>query len=426
MTSISSTETSSTDRVVPVTRYNWLDKTARAAVLANIAKLPEGRLTITDALGSQTFTGSKPCELSASVHVTHPRFYRRAVTAGSLGIAQSFIDGEWTCDDLTSFFRIFVRGTEQADQMERGLSRMGRSIGRIFHKLRKNTRLGSKKNIHEHYDLGNEFFALFLDETMSYSCAFFDRPEMTLQEASISKLDRVCKKLDLKPTDHLIEIGTGWGGLSIHAARNYGCRVTTTTISQQQYDEATRRIAAAGLTDKITVLLEDYRDLKGQYDKLVSIEMIEAVGHEFLPTYFAKCSQLIKPDGVALIQAITMPDHRYAQYLQATDFIQRFVFPGSCVPSVTAISDAFAKASDFRLVHLEEIGTHYVATLQEWRKRFSSNIEHVKKLGYPDRFLRMWDYYLCYCEAGFAERYVGDVQILLSRPAWRGSPQIGF
>ena len=402
-------------------QFNWLSKAARALVFEKVSSLPSGSLTFVDILGTKTF--SKSNSLSATVIVHHPRFYRRAMTGGSMGIAASYLDGDWTCDDLSSFFRIFLRGLEQADKMDTGVRKIRRGILSFRHLLRRNTRNGSKKNIRDHYDLGNEFFKLFLDETMSYSCAVFDKPGMSLLDASIAKLEKVCRKLALKPHDHLLEIGTGWGGLAIHAAKNFGCKVTTTTISKEQYDMARSRIAAAGLSDRVDVLLQDYRDLSGQYDKLVSIEMIEAVGHEFLPTYFDRCAQLLKPEGLGLMQAITMPDHRYDRYLRNTDFIQQYIFPGSCVPSLAAIENAVAKGSDFTIVDREEIGSHYATTLQHWRQRFFASIEQVKQQGYSQRFIRMWDYYLCYCNAGFLENYTGVSQLLLAKPKWNRSEQ---
>ncbi len=395
--------------------FGLIDRAARSAVLMKLRSLPEGAITVCDGVGEETITGRQGGNLSARIHINRPRFYRRAMTGGSLAAAATYLDGDWDCDDLTSFFRIFVRGTEEADRIDRGLSRVGGMLAKTYHAFRRNTKSGSRRNIADHYDLGNDLFELFLDPTMSYSCAVFDRPGMTLQEASIAKLDRVGRKLQLTADDHLLEIGTGWGGLAIHLAGQYGCRVTTTTISKEQHDLAKKRIADAGLSDRITVLLEDYRDLKGQYDKLVSIEMIEAVGHEFLPTYFGQCASLLKPGGSALIQAITMPDHRYEQYRRQTDFIQRYVFPGSCVPSMAAMSAAMRQSSDFALIDREEIGPHYATTLRTWRQNFFERVDQVRALGYPERFVRLWNYYLCYCEAGFEERYIGTSQLLLKR-----------
>ena len=290
-----------------------------------------------------------------------------------------------------------------------------------FHDRRRNSRSGSRQNIADHYDLGNDLFALFLDQGMNYSSAFFSSEEDSLDTAGINKLDRICRKLDLRPSYHVLEVGCGWGGFAIHAATHFGCRVTGLTISQEQYDFATARVAEAGLLDRIDIILCDYRDHEGTYDRVVSIEMIEAVGHEFLGDYFQKIQSFLTPAGAALIQAIAMPDQRYAQYLKGCDFIQRYIFPGSCVPSLGAMTDAVRRRTDLKVVDLEDIAPHYARTLRLWRRRFNDRMSEVLDLGYPERFVRLWNYYFAYCEAGFAERYLADFQILLSRPLWRGS-----
>ena len=275
------------------------------------------------------------------------------------------------------------------------------------------------KNILAHYDLGNDFYALFLDETMTYSCGIFEREDSTLKEASEAKYDRICRKLMLTTGDQVLEIGTGWGGFAVHAAGNYGVHVTTATISDEQHQFAQNRIKAAGLEDRITLLKSDYRDLSGKFDKLVSIEMIEAVGHHFYATFFRTCSRLLKDDGMMALQAITIGDQIFDRHRRSVDFIKRYIFPGSCIPSITAISNAIARATDLRLVHLEDITPHYARTLSEWRRRFFANLDKVREMGYSDTFIRMWEYYLCYCEGGFAERYIGDVQMLFTKPLYR-------
>jgi cyclopropane-fatty-acyl-phospholipid synthase len=281
--------------------------------------------------------------------------------------------------------------------------------------LHRNTRAGSRRNISAHYDLGNEFFRLFLDETLMYSCALFERPEMTLAQASTAKLDAICHKLALGPQDHVLEIGTGWGGFALHAAGRYGCRVTTTTISRSQHALACERVRAAGLEDRVNVILEDYRDLKGNYDKLVSIEMIEAIGHQYFGEFFRRCEQRLVPGGQMLLQSITIADRHYARARDEVDFIKRYIFPGCCIPAVSALAQAMADASDLRIVHLEDIGPHYATTLARWRDNFLANLDQVRGLGYPESFCRMWEFYLSYCEGGFAERALGDVQMLLTR-----------
>jgi len=296
---------------------------------------------------------------------------------------------------------------------------------RAWHRLRDNTRHGSRQNIAAHYDLGNDFYATFLDRSMMYSAALFERPDATLQEAQTAKLERLCRKLDLKPSDHLLEIGTGWGGLALHAAREHGCRVTTTTISREQYDMSRRRVREAGLEQRIDVIFEDYRDLRGTYDKLVSVEMIEAVGHRWYDKFFGKCSELLKPDGLMALQAIVIDDRHYDEALKSVDFIQRHVFPGSTIPSVGAITSCAARVTDMHLVHHEDLTPHYARTLELWRERFFANMDRVRALGFDERFTRLWEYYLCYCEGGFSERQIGSVQMLYAKPMNRREPVLG-
>jgi cyclopropane-fatty-acyl-phospholipid synthase len=315
--------------------------------------------------------------------------------------------------------RLFVRNRELMDGMDSRWSLVSRPFLRLFHAANRNTRTGSARNIAAHYDLGNAFYELMLDDTMAYSCGIWTHPGATLHEAQLAKFDAVCGKLALSPTDHLLEIGTGWGGLAIHAASRYGCRVTTTTISTAQRDYAVEKIARLGLADRITVLAEDYRELRGRFDKLVSIEMIEAVGADHLDEYFGQCGRLLEPHGAMLLQAITLQDQFYAQALRSVDFIQRFVFPGSFIPSITAILESVRRATDLKLFHMEDIGPHYAPTLRTWRERFFANLTEVRRMGFPETFIRLWDYYLCYCEGGFAERQLGDVQMLLTKPRCR-------
>jgi cyclopropane-fatty-acyl-phospholipid synthase len=303
--------------------------------------------------------------------------------------------------------------------MDSGLALLGKPVQKLFHALNKNTRKGSRKNIAAHYDLGNDFYKLWLDPKMMYSCAYFDAPDTSLEDAATEKLDRICRKLDLSADDSVIEIGTGWGGFAIHAAKHYGCRVTTTTISKQQYNYAQQAVADAGLEDRITLLLQDYRDLEGRFDKLVSIEMIEAVGHEFHDAYFKKCCDLLKPDGQMLLQAITIADQRYDQYKSSVDFIKRYIFPGGCLTSVTDMSRTMTRHTDMRVIHLEDIGPHYATTLRHWHNRFFARIDEVREFGYSDAFIRMWQFYLNYCESAFIERAIGNVQLLIMRPAAR-------
>ena len=328
---------------------------------------------------------------------------------------------QWSCDDLETMLRLFAKNLAVINRSLTGWTPIAAGA-RIVHWLRRNTISGSRRNIEAHYDLGNDFFRLFLDETMMYSSAVFEDSSMTLSDAATAKIDRICRRLNLQPGQRVMEIGTGWGGFARHAAQHYGCHVTTTTISKEQHAFAQQRIRECELEDRVTLLLEDYRTLKGQYDRLVSIEMIEAVGHEFLEGYFGKCASLLKPDGLMLIQGITMPDQRYAAYLKTVDFIQKYIFPGGCLPSIGTIQNAVASETDLRLLLLEDIAPHYARTLQAWRSQFHSRIEEVRAQGYDERFIRMWEYYLCYCIAGFEERVVGTAQLLFAKPESRHDP----
>jgi cyclopropane-fatty-acyl-phospholipid synthase len=330
--------------------------------------------------------------------------------------------GDWSAEDLTDVIRLMVINRHIFERMDSGWGRLMEPLYQGFHWLHRNTRAGSRANIHAHYDLGNDFYQLFLDDTMTYSCGIFETETATLQQASIAKYDRICRKLKLNAADHVLEIGTGWGGFAVHAAGEYGCRVTTTTISQAQYEWAKAAVADAGLDNRITLLLEDYRDLEGTYDKVVSIEMVEAVGHQFLETFFRCCSRYLKKDGMMLLQAITIADSVYDRHKRSVDFIKRYIFPGSCIPSLTAMCHAMARSTDLRVVHLEDLAPHYARTLREWRHRFFKNISFVREMGYSDIFIRMWEYYLCYCEGGFEERYLGDVQMVITKPLCRLEP----
>jgi len=400
-----------------------LDGWAKRILLALLQKIRLGEISLKDGDEQHVFgRRSQECDLRASLNVLHPRFYTQVLFGGSIGAGEAYMAGHWSSDDLTVLLRIILLNQSVFAGLDRGLSRLKAPLYKAYHFLHKDSRKGSRINIAAHYDLGNDFYALFLDETLTYSCAIFDRPESSLQEASVAKYDRICKKLQLSPKDHVLEIGTGWGGFAIHAARRYGCRVTTTTISKAQCDLAKERMRSAGVEDRVHLLLKDYRDLKGRFDKLVSIEMIEAVGHHYLNIFFRCCSNLLTEQGTMLLQAITIADRAFERHKKEVDFIKRYIFPGSCIPSVTAMGDAVAEATDLRLVHMEDITPHYARTLRTWRERFFDNIQQVRALGYSETFIRMWEFYLRYCEAGFQERYLGDVQMLFAKPLWRGEP----
>jgi cyclopropane-fatty-acyl-phospholipid synthase len=354
--------------------------------------------------------------------VHDPRFWAEVAYGGSVGAGEAYMMGYWSADNLVAALRIVAANREVLDGLDTGRAALSAPLRKLLHWAARNTRAGSRKNIAAHYDLGNEFFALFLDESLMYSSAVFEGGGGDLHSAQLAKLDRVCRKLQLRPSDHLVEIGSGWGSLAIHAAREYGCRVTTTTISPAQYALACERIRAAGLADRVEVLLADYRDLRGRYDKVVSIEMIEAVGWQYYETYFAKVSQLLAPDGLALIQSITIADHRYEFARRSVDFIQKYIFPGCTIPSIGALCNAVMRASDLRLFHLEDIGPHYARTLRLWRERFLSRRCDMHALGHSEEFCRLWEFYFSYCEGGFEERAISDVQMLLVKPENRRAP----
>jgi cyclopropane-fatty-acyl-phospholipid synthase len=398
-----------------------VDHVARRAILSLLKRLVHGRITIVEDRQRHPFgERSDSCALQAVITVHHPQLYTRIFFGGSIGAAEAYMEGFWSADDLTKVMRILALNQKAFEDMEKGLARLTAPLYKCYHFLRKNTKKGSRGNILAHYDLGNEFYALFLDGTMTYSCGIFEHADSTLEEASVAKYDRICRKLQLQPGDSVVEIGTGWGGFAVHAAQNYGVHVTTTTISDEQYRYAEERIRLVGLEDKITLLKKDYRDLSGRFDKLVSIEMIEAVGHQYLKVFFGTCSRLLKDDGLMALQAITIGDQIFDRHKRSVDFIKRYIFPGSCIPSITAVASAIASATDMRLVQLKDITPHYATTLRQWRERFFANIDQVRELGYSDTFIRMWEYYLSYCEGGFAERYIGDVQMLFAKPNYRG------
>jgi cyclopropane-fatty-acyl-phospholipid synthase len=390
---------------------------ARRVVRARLESLRNGQIVVSEN-GCHEIFGEVSEDLPLTVHLTihDPRFYSDIAFGGAVGAGESYIHGCWSCDELTTLVRILVKNRDVLLDMDSGTARLMRPLQKMFHWLNRNTRSGSRRNIAAHYDLGNDFYALWLDRRMMYSGAIFEHADPSLEAAQVAKLDRICRKLNLSSDDHVLEIGTGWGGFAIYAAENYGCRITTTTISKQQHDYAKDAIAKAGLDDRITLLQSDYRDLEGQYDKLVSIEMIEAVGHEFHDTYFGKCCELLKKDGQMLLQSITIADQHYERAKKTVDFIKRYIFPGGCLTSVTGMSETLTRVTDMRIVDLEDIGPHYATTLRRWHERFFDSIDQVHAMGFSEEFIRMWQYYLCYCEGGFLERAIGNVQMLMMRP----------
>jgi len=398
---------------------------ARRLVVSRLEKLTGGQLTLREA-GTVTLLGQAADDgLSGDLEVFDPRFWSKLLTGGSLGAAEAYLDGWWESRDLTSLVRLMARDRSVTGRLESGLARLGHLTAKAWHAVRPNSRRGSRKNIEAHYDLGNDFFALFLDRSMTYSAAVFERPDASLDEAQEAKIDRLCQKLQLNADDHLLEVGTGWGSFALHAAGRYGCRVTTTTISPSQYGEASRRVAEAGLAGRVSIIQKDYRDLTGSFSKIVSVEMIEAVGHQFLTTFFAALDRLLRPDGLAALQAITIADRNYEAARKDVDFIQRYIFPGGAIHSLTALTAAATKASRLTLLHVEDLGLHYAETLRCWRERFDAARDRVRELGYPDRFIRLWRYYFCYCEGGFRERVIGDAQMLFAGPEFRGGTVLG-
>ena len=402
------------------TGFNALDRMLRQRVLGQLQALRGRAVVLVDAIGSASAGEQVAGVTPLRIDVHAPGFYRALAANGSVGAAESYMDGEWDCADLVGLVQLLVRNRDLLDSMEQGLARFGGLAMRGWNALRRNTRDGARRNIAAHYDLGNPFFRLFLSDDLMYSSALYAGDDDSLDVASTRKLDRICDKLRLGPDDSVVEIGTGWGGFAVHAAATRGCRVTTTTISREQHALACKRVAEEGLQERVTVLLSDYRDLQGDYDKLVSIEMVEAIGPQYLGTYFATLGRLLKPDGLALVQAITIEDHRYEQALRTVDFIKRHVFPGSFIPSIAAMLDAKSRNSDLALVHLEDFGPSYARTLQDWRLRFLDRRDEARAQGFDERFLRMWTFYLAYCEGGFRERSIGVAHLLLAKPGYRG------
>lgn len=391
---------------------------SQRAVLSLAGQLRHGCLELVDGEFRGIF-GNPHDTLRAVVTVRNPAFYTSLLRGGAVGASEAYMDGYWETDDLFAVIRILARNEAVFDELELGWGRAANWARRALHWLRRNTISGSRRNIHAHYDLGNEFFRLWLDPLMMYSSAIYPRQDSTLDEAAVHKLDVICDRLQLSPGDHLLEIGTGWGALAIHAAQRHGCRVTTTTISREQHALACARVREAGLEGRVEVLLKDYRELQGSFDKLVSVEMIEAVGDQYLETYFRHCSSLLKPEGAMLLQVITSPDHRYDVNKNTIDFVKRYIFPGGQAPSLARIMECVRRETNLRLELADDFGRHYARTLLDWRLRFRGQLDRVREQGYDERFIRMWDFYLSYCAGGFAERRIGVSHLVFSKPLCR-------
>lgn len=392
----------------------------KSALISKLSEIKQGYIELIDGSHIQSF-GDAKSPLKTRINVYNQEFYSLVALKGTIGAGEGYIYGFWKCENLTNLIRIMIMNRESMEKIDGGFSKLSRPFMKVFHSLRKNTIKGSSKNIQAHYDLGNDFFSLFLDPTMTYSSGIFNKADSTLEEASIEKYDRICRKLNLKPTDSVIEIGTGWGGFAYHAAKNYGCKIRTTTISKQQFEWAKAKIKNANLEHLVEVVMLDYRELTGEYDKLVSVEMLEAVGHQYYQNFFETCARLLKPDGVMCIQSITIKDQIYDVAKDSVDFIQRYIFPGGSLPSILTLSDVATKFTDLNLIHLEDFTAHYARTLREWFKNLNENKSEVLKAGYPEELLRLWEFYFCYCEGGFLERNVGVVQVLFAKSEWRGN-----
>jgi cyclopropane-fatty-acyl-phospholipid synthase len=401
-------------------RARGLEALARRGVHARLRRIATGNLRVKDEENSIYGPGGEP---TAELVIHDARAYSSLAFGGTIGAAEAYALKLWDSSNLTTLIRLMLKNRAVLDDLETGTARLKAPLQRMLHWINRNTRSGSRRNIAAHYDLGNEFFALWLDPSLMYSAAIFASPEATLEEASFAKNELICRKLALTAADRVLEIGTGWGGFASHAAGRYGCRITSVTISREQYELARTRIADAGLSDRVEVLLADYRELDpgthGRFDKLVSIEMIEAVGHAYQPAFFEKCATMLEPHGAMLLQAITIADQQYERARRSVDFIQRYIFPGSCLTSITNMSGVLTRRTDLKIAHLEDIGFHYARTLAEWRTRFDNRLAEIRALGYDEAFVRMWRYYFCYCEAGFLERAIGDVQMLLMKPECR-------
>ena len=410
---------SQSDREGKLTR--WL----KPRLIKQLDAMQGGQITLLD--GQQSYTLGQGGPLHVNVVIRHPRAWKRLAFGGTVGAAESYMDNDWDADDLVALIRLFAINLDQVNgEMENGSARITRWLLNLGYRFQRNSVTGSKRNIAAHYDIGNDLFATFLDEAhWMYSSAVFPYPDASLEEASTYKLDIMLEKLDVQPHHHLLEIGTGWGGLAIHAAKSRGCQVTTTTISEEQYQHTAERIRQESLEDQITLLKQDYRELTGSFDRVISVEMIEAVGHQYLDTYLAKIDSLLNAEGQAMLQAITIRDQRFESAKRDMDFIKRYIFPGGFLPSHHAMLSSVMRKTSLNMVALDEIGQHYARTLREWRQRFEASLEKVRAQGYDERFIRMWRYYLCYCEGGFIERSIGTCHLVLAKPQAKPAPLTG-
>ena len=401
----------------------WFGRLSRPGVLAALEKWSVGRLTVRFHDGTSRTFGAPGAEPHAAIRIHRDAFFRRFVLQGDLGAGESYMDGDWTSEDLPLFVRLAIENRRHLP-LDTRLTKVLNLGNDLWHRLRANTRRGSRRNIRYHYDLSNDFFSLFLDETMTYSSALFADAGQSLAEAQRQKFRRLAEKALIGPQDHVLEIGCGWGGFAIFAAKTYGCRVTGITISEQQHRLARQRVADAGLQDRVEIRLQDFRDVLGRFDKIVSIEMFEALGQENWGPFFRKCEDVLQPNGLVTLQAISIPDHRFDEYTRHCDWLQKWIFPGSLLASTMGISRAMARVGTLGIHHLEDVGIHYALTLRRWREAFLGNLDRVSALGFDERFIRMWDYYLSTCEAAFETRTLGNLQLVLSRDLNRALPGV--
>ena len=406
------------EKIKTPTKATFLTSVFKNGLKKKLSHLNVGCISVVDGVDKFSF-GDTGSDLRVNVQVHSQEFYVMTGSGGAMGIAEAYILGYWTSDDVVMLMRIILKNRSIMLSLNDGFAKILSPINKLIHRSRQNTLKGSKENILAHYDLSNDFYKLWLDPTMTYSCAYFKDTNTTLEDASIEKLDRMCRKLNLSEKDNILEVGTGWGSFSIHAAKNYGCSITTTTISDAQYEYAKARVLEEGLESKINVINKDYRKLDGQYDKIVSIEMIEAVGYEYISEYFRKLSSLLKPDGLMALQGITYNDHNFDTYKDSVDFIKKYIFPGSCLISISQIIDVIKNKTDLSMIDMEDITRHYAETLNRWRKNFISVLPEVKEMGYSKAFINMWEFYFLYCEAGFLERNIGDVQMVFAKSGAR-------
>jgi cyclopropane-fatty-acyl-phospholipid synthase len=406
------------NRINSLKKPTLLSAVFKKIILKKFKNLQFGYIHLTDGAESYSY-GDNSSEMKVEMEILSSEFYVFLGSGGLLGVTEAYTAGYWRADDIVTLIRLIIKNSKVMEKLDSGWAKLIRPLNTYIHRKRQNTLSGSKENILAHYDLSNDFYKLWLDETMTYSCGVFENDKSTLNEASIEKLDRICRKMDLKPNDNILEIGTGWGSFAIHAAKKYGCHITTTTISDAQYEYAKQRIVDEGLESKIKLLNEDYRNLSGTFDKIISIEMIEAVGHEYVELFFKKVSKLLKKDGLFALQGITFNDHKFDEYKNSVDFIKKYIFPGSCLISISQITNAIKNRTDLEVVNLEDISKHYSKTLYEWRKNFMNVLPEVKSLGFSNAFINMWEFYLIYCEAGFIERNIGDYQVIFAKSGAR-------